>query len=68
MLLQQVKMMDEVQNKHDNVLAESPGKYVSDYVNIMEGETSMGDGMIEPTLCMQLKELKDMFDFYKINK
>ncbi|XP_022883224.1 protein FAR-RED IMPAIRED RESPONSE 1-like [Olea europaea var. sylvestris] len=57
--------MDKVQIDHDDVLAESDYENVTVSINVVDGENSVGDGMIVPEVGMEFKELKDMFDFYK---
>lgn len=47
------------------MLVEFDNENVTDSVNVMDGETSTGDGVIVPDVCMKFKELKDMLEFYK---
>lgn len=53
--------MDEVQSGHDEVLAESLDENVTNSINIAEGEPSVGDSLIVPSVGVQFKDLQEMF-------
>ncbi|XP_022845345.1 protein FAR1-RELATED SEQUENCE 5-like [Olea europaea var. sylvestris] len=60
-----VGIMDKVQNEHVDVTIESDNENITDSINIVEGVTSVRDGVIVPAVGMEFKDVTEMFDFYK---
>ncbi|XP_022866174.1 protein FAR1-RELATED SEQUENCE 5-like, partial [Olea europaea var. sylvestris] len=54
-----------VQDKQDDVLVQSDNVELLESVNVVEGVTSSGDGVIVPEVGMLFKSEVDMYDFYK---
>lgn len=50
------EIMYEVPNEHEDALVEEDDDNGTDSVNIVEGETSLGYGVIVPEVGMQFKD------------
>ncbi|XP_022883438.1 protein FAR-RED IMPAIRED RESPONSE 1-like [Olea europaea var. sylvestris] len=57
--------MNDLQNQHDDVLVEDDNEIVTEFANLVEGETSVEDDVNAPEVGMIFKDEKDMCDFYR---
>ncbi|XP_022889102.1 protein FAR1-RELATED SEQUENCE 6-like [Olea europaea var. sylvestris] len=57
--------MEDVEDEPVDVLMESDIENITEFVNVVEDETSGGDGLQVPQVGMLFKHEEDMYNFYK---